>query len=163
MASVLQGRVVLGARVEDACSGPAEYASALETFSNEAYALTYRPETKKAYVLLKQGVSVEDTLCGAFQAHVLLHMMDAVQNKPALPALQLLPKSEPGLSSGILPNALTALQDIDDPHTVLLHVTAGKGRKLYEDFLSQAAELGWKLDNTMLNPKESRLMTPQQS
>ena len=153
--------MVLGARVEDACPGPAEYASALETFSNGAYALTYRPETKKAYVLLKQGASVEDTLCGAFQAHVLLHMMDAVQKKPALPALQLLPKSEPGLTSGALSNALTALQDMDDPHQVLLHVTAAKGHKLYEDFLNQAAELGWKLDNTMLNPKESRLIPPQ--
>ena len=153
----MQGRVVLGARVEDACQGPAEYATALETFGNEAYAITYRPETNRAYVLLKQGASMQDTLCGAFSAHVLLHMLDAVEDKPALPALHTLPQVEPGMRSDIMSEALTALRDLDDPHSLLLNVTAVKGYKLYQDFISQASDLGWNLDNTMLNPKEARL------
>ena len=157
----MQGRVVLGARVEDACQGPSDYATALDTFANEPYAITYRPETNRAYVLLKQGASVQDTLCGAFSAHVLLHMLDAVQGKPSLPALQLLPQTEPGTRTGIVSNALTALQHVDDPHSVLLNVTAAKGYKLYQEFVHQASDLGWNLGNTMLNPKEPRLIPSQ--
>lgn len=153
--------MVLGARVEDACRGPSEYATALETFASLPYAITYRPETSRAYVLLKQGASVQDTLCGAFSAHVLLHMLDAVQGKPSLPALQLLPQIEPGTKSGIISSALTSLQHVDDPHSVLLNVTAAKGCKLYREFIHQASDLGWNLENTMLNPKEARLIIPQ--
>lgn len=161
MMLMMQGRVVLGARVEDACPGPSQYATALETFGDAAFALTYRPESNKAYVLLKQGATVQDTLCAAFHAHVLLHMLDASSGKPALPALQLLPQSAPGLGSESLTSALTPLKDIDDPHNHLLHATATKGHKLYQDFTGQASILGWNLDNTMLNPKESRLVVSQ--
>ena len=160
--AVLQGRVVLGARVEDACQGPSDYKDALDLFGSAAYALTYRPETNKAYVLLKQGANVQDTLCGAFQAHVLLHMLDAVHNKPALPALQLLPKCEPSSSSASFTTGLAVLRETDDPHNVLLRVTAAKGRELFKDFVTQASDLGWNLDTTMLNPKECRLIPTRQ-
>lgn len=160
---MLQGRVVLGARVEDACLGPSEYANALETFGTAAYALTYRPETDKAYVILRQGATVQDTLCGAFHAHVLLHMLDAAQDKPALPALQLLPKAEPGTNIQSLMSGLRGVGDIDEPHEHLLHVTATKGYQLYQDFVRKASNLGWNLDSTMLNPQESRLIAAERA
>ncbi len=159
----VQARVILGARVEDACRGPAEYTDALNSFSTQPFALTYRPETKRAYVLLKQGASGTGALCGAFHAHVLLHMIDALDAKPALPITEVLPKSEPAAagSKPLLSSPLTALRDIDDPHSVLLNVTASKGHLLYSTFVEQAASLGWQLQSTMLNPKEARLIVPQ--
>ena len=158
----VQGRVVLGARVEDACRGPAEYADALHLFGDRPFALTYRPETQRAYVMLKEGASSIDALCGAFHAHVLLHMMDAVEEKAELPILEVLPKSEPGMQQGNLQgNILTALRDLEDPQGVLLNMTAGKGHQLYSTFLEQAESIGWQIDNTMLNPKEARLVVPQ--
>ena len=159
----LQGRVVLGASVEDACQGPAEYTEALDTFTSHPFALTYRPETQRAYVLLKQGASGTDALCGAFHAHVLLHMIDAIDDKPALPITEVLPKMRPATIESVSPlsSPLTALREIDDHHRVLLNVTASKASMLYSTFVDQAAELGWQLQNTMLNPKEARLIVPQ--
>ena len=159
----LQGRVVLGARVEDACQGPAEYTEALDTFTSHPFALTYRPETQRAYVLLKQGASGTDALCGAFHAHVLLHMIDAVDDKPALPITEVLPKMQPTITESVSPlsSPLTALREFEDHHHVLLKVTASKASMLYSTFVDQAAELGWQLQNTMLNPKEARLIVPQ--
>lgn len=169
----MQGRVVLGARVEDACQGPAEYSDALESFSSQPFALTYRPETQRAYVLLKEGASTSDALCGAFHAHVLLHMMDAVDDKASLPITAVLPtppleharsqallKSFEGSDSVSLKHSWTALKDISDVQTVLMQVTAAKGQQLYASFVQQAARLGWQLQNTMLNPKEPRLVVP---
>ena len=161
--SHMQGRVVLGARVEDACQGPAEYSEALESFSSQPFAITYRPETQRAYVLLKEGASGSDSLCGAFHAHVLLHMMDAVDGKGALPIAEALPKTlvNGQQAAALLPSPLTALKEIDDTHRVLMQVSASRGNQLYTSFLEQAADLGWQLENTMLNPQEARLMVPQ--
>ena len=171
----MQGRIILGARVEDACQGPAEYSDALESFSSQPFALTYRPETQRAYVLLKEGACTSDALCGAFHAHVLLHMMDAVDDKAALPIAAVLPsppldsrKSNAPLeplegsrnSPVPLKQPLTALRDVDDVQTILMQVTAAKGQQLYDSFVQQAADLGWQLQNTMLNPKEARLLVP---
>lgn len=158
-----QGRVVLGARVEDACQGPAEYADALHLFSDCPFALTYRPETKQAYVMLKNGASGLDALCGAFHAHVLLHMVDAVDQglqKGNLLASEIVPRSQP-ISADADSSIITwkSLQDLDNG--VLLNMTASRGLQLYGEFLEQAERTGWQLQNTMLNPKEARLIVPQ--
>ena len=159
----MQGRVVLGARVEDACQGPAEYADALQLFGNRPFALTYRPETKQAYVMLKEGASGLDALCGAFHAHVLLHMIDAVDqglHKGNTPASEIVPRSQPTSANADL-SIITwqSLQDLDTQ--VLLNMTASRGLQLYGEFLEQAESTGWQLQNTMLNPKEARLIVPQ--
>ena len=39
-------------------------------------------------------------------------------------------------------------------------VTAAKGQQLYTSLVQQAADLGWQLQNTMLDPKEARLVVP---
>ena len=40
-------------------------------------------------------------------------------------------------------------------------MTASRGLQLYGEFLEQAERTGWQLQNTMLNPKEARLIVPQ--
>ena len=152
---------------------PARAADALQSFSSQPFALTYCPETQWAYAVLKEGSSALDALCGALHAHVLLHMMDAVDDKAALPITAVLPtppleharsqaqlKSLEGCHSLSLKHSLTALKDIDDVQAVLMQVTAAQGRQLYAFFVQQAAHLGWQLKNTMLNPKEACLVVP---
>ena len=50
-----QGKVLLGARVEQACSTPADLTHAAALFKNEKFIMTYRPDTKK--------VRMEGTRC----------------------------------------------------------------------------------------------------
>jgi hypothetical protein len=42
-----QGRVVLGARVDQACLGPGELRRAAGAYKNERFVMTYRHDTKK--------------------------------------------------------------------------------------------------------------------
>ncbi|EFN54059.1 hypothetical protein CHLNCDRAFT_8919, partial [Chlorella variabilis] len=70
------GRVVLGATVEEACAGPQQLHDALAAFSGRQYALTYRPDTRKCYALLKQGASPRSVQQAAMDAHALLWMLD---------------------------------------------------------------------------------------
>lgn len=99
--------------------------------------------------------------------------MDAVDDKAALPIMAVLPTppleharlqtpltSLEVCSAMSLKHSLTALKDIDDVQTILMQVTAAKGQQLYALFVQQAAHLGWQLQNTMLNPKEPRLVVP---
>lgn len=69
-------RVVLGASVEDAVDGPRALGSLLETWRNRKYALSYQGDTKKVYVVLREGASGPDILEAAFHAQHFLHALD---------------------------------------------------------------------------------------
>ncbi|MEW5299951.1 MAG: hypothetical protein WDW36_002919 [Sanguina aurantia] len=74
-----QGRVVLGATVQEACKGPQELKDALAQYGDRQYMLTYRPEVDKVFVLLREGAKTEDILKAAFSANVFLHLRDNLQ------------------------------------------------------------------------------------
>jgi hypothetical protein len=48
----------------------------LTSCAGRDYALTYRPDSRKCYVLLKRGASQQSVLQGAMDAHCLLWMLD---------------------------------------------------------------------------------------
>ena len=75
------GRVVIGATVEDACTSPEELLQALSSFPGRSYAITYRADTKKAYLLLKQGVDSDAILSGTIDALALLYLIDKEMTK----------------------------------------------------------------------------------
>lgn len=75
------GRVVIGATVEDACTSPEDLSQALSTFPGRSYAITYRADTKKAYLLLKQGVDSDAILSGTVDALTLLYLIDKEMTK----------------------------------------------------------------------------------
>ncbi|EFJ49504.1 hypothetical protein VOLCADRAFT_80645 [Volvox carteri f. nagariensis] len=140
-----QNRLVLGASVESACAGPSELAHAVQRFPEPEYRylVTYRPDTKKAYVLLREGATSMDCLQASFFGHVFLHLLDgaALSHAP----LQLTAAATTTMGAIAKSSAVVSV--------------------LYPDFISQAERNGWKLQQTMLNPKENRLLriTPLQA
>ncbi|PSC70770.1 histidine-tRNA cytoplasmic isoform B [Micractinium conductrix] len=181
------GRVVLGATVEEACPGPAQLHEALHSFSGRQYALTYRPDTRKCYALLKEGAYLQSVLQAAMDAHCLLWMLDHPQ--PQHPQQQAATSAGPakskqrgggggGNSSKYMPHTGHSGSDATDlPPGVVgkLHVAAqqlgsagpapervavefvARG-ELFREFLRQAEQGGWRLPMTSLNPKETRLV-----
>ncbi len=131
-----------------------------------------RPDTKKAYVLLREGASSLDCLHASFFGHVFLHLMDDgsldAPGLPQLPPALLAPpsvctsssSSSAGKGKGGTEGS-TAAQGQGQGDEAWRGVMARAKRvvdHLYPDFLSQAERSGWKLQQTMLNPKENRIL-----
>mmetsp|Transcript_18092 Transcript_18092/g.38937 ORF Transcript_18092/g.38937 Transcript_18092/m.38937 type:complete len:412 (-) Transcript_18092:1030-2265(-) len=177
-----QQRVVLGASVEAACpGGPAELAVLASVYRGERYMLTYRPESgKKVYVILHDGAGSMDCLKGAFAAHVLLHVLDG---KPLLgvagqqgqqaegaskgskgkakgkgPAASSSSAGKGGAAAGARQQQGQGMPAALQPWRATLQEVHSQVGVLYPDFLKQAEGLGWKLQQTMLNPRETRLL-----
>ena len=151
------------------------------------YALTYRPDTRKCYALLKEGAYLQSVLQAAMDAHCLLWMLDHPQ--PQHPQQQAATSAGPakskqrgggggGNSSKYMPHTGHSGSDATDlPPGVVgkLHVAAqqlgsagpapervavefvARG-ELFREFLRQAEQGGWRLPMTSLNPKETRLV-----
>ena len=116
---------------------------------------TCRPDTGKAYVLLRVGAGSRDVLRGAFHAHVLLHMLDSQgSGRPGLATVDgtFLPRDpEPHLQSRVQRPTGTA----DREMLLSVRKEADMSCPL---FLQSCLALGWDLHHTMLNPHEPRLM-----
>lgn len=141
--------MVLGAKVEEACRSASDLLAAAPAFRGERYILTYRPDTKKVYVVLKQGAETVDCLKAAFACHTFLHLLDGHPLPPRVAAP---------------PHLLRAVKD-----AAAATASAQHGQwlltcswtvvdALYGDFTRQAAACGWQLKQTMLNPRETRLL-----
>lgn len=154
------GRVILGARVEDACASPEDLAQALETFAGRQYAITYRPDSRKAFVLLKQGASQDCVLTSTLEALALLYVLDERHATewwqwPAAGSRKANEKVQP-----TLPRAIAKLQRTRGVLTPkeALHYIASNGKEIHTLFQRQATIKGWKLAMSTLNPSESRLV-----
>lgn len=141
--------------------------------AGRAYCLTYRPDTRKCYVLLKKGASQGAVLQAALDAHCLLWMLD--EQKAAAAATCKLPPNggaSNGSSSisdggGVVAQLHRAAR-LSDPAAgagsavaaadALAFVAGTGGRQVEAQFERQAKEAGWQLHMTMLNPKETRLV-----
>ncbi|GFR40042.1 hypothetical protein Agub_g580 [Astrephomene gubernaculifera] len=214
-----QRRLVLGASVEAACAGPADlsYAAGLFRQGSYGYMVTYRPDTRKAYVLLREGATSWDCLQASFFGHVFLHLLDGgrldAEGLPLQPAARqalgaaAAAPSTVGGPGATRPDAATRAVSSTagarsaasgggctggkDASRCMGRASAqagsefGPGRActagdataggsecwrtamvraqavvaaLYPDFLARAERCGWKLQQTMLNPQESRLV-----
>ncbi|GIL71507.1 hypothetical protein Vretimale_2630 [Volvox reticuliferus] len=211
-----QGRLVLGASVEAACAGPSDLGYAASRFpeSSYRYLVTYRPDTKKAYILLRDGATSIDCLQASFFGHVFLHLLDGGLCEASLPQtarIQAGTASSARLSSAIKYSgssnmACCGVSGVSasccPKHAASVEESKGTDRwgkteqpekrggpggcvgewagaleshghegwraameraqgvvlALYPDFISQAECNGWKLQQTMLNPKENRLL-----
>ncbi|KAL4451307.1 hypothetical protein ABPG77_009379 [Micractinium sp. CCAP 211/92] len=165
------GRVVLGATVEEACSGPQQLQEALGTFSGRQYALTYRRDTGKCYALLKQGANTQAVLQAALDAHCLLWLVDsaAQQQKEAAmptavapwPGTQAADQALAGSSGGVASKLQAAVQELGSvgegglAGQQALDFVARSDH--FKEFQRQAQQAGWRLHMTSLNPRETRL------
>lgn len=111
------------------------------------------------HVVLREKASTEDCLEATFHAHLLLHLLSSKQKGDLLS----------------LRNHITLARDSNN-HNGRMHKKANKPslhkadwmdvlaesrameNLLYQEFRQQSLSLGWKLHETMLNPKDSRLL-----
>jgi hypothetical protein len=157
-------RLVLGAAVGDACATPAQLAAALERFRGRPFAVTYRADTRRAYVLLREGAKREAVLEGALCAHAVLFMLDAAKRRRGGGGGG--DAGEPGARRA--GREVQALQRAVDElargggglgaagEAAVAHVAA-RGPALFREFDRGAAAGGWRTAMVQLNPQEVRL------
>ncbi|KAL1200825.1 Protein root UVB sensitive 6 [Cardamine amara subsp. amara] len=129
--------VMLGARFKDAFQDPSTYLAVKPFFDKERYMVTYSPTKGKVYALLKHQANSDDILKAAFHAHVLLHFMN--QSKDGTPkSVEQSAPMEYELESRIAESCEMVSTS-------------------YGIFKSRAAEQGWRMSESLLNPGRARL------
>ncbi|PON82156.1 Root UVB sensitive family [Trema orientale] len=136
--------VVLGPRFKDAFQDPGAYLAIEPFFEREKYIVTYNPSKDQVYALLKDQAKSDDILKAAFHAHVLSYFINS--------------------SSG---GRLTSQKQRKDgnlntvPTPVDLEAHIAESCKIvstsYGLFKHKAAEQGWTMSESLLNPGRARL------
>ncbi|KAM3714926.1 hypothetical protein ACJW31_01G370100 [Castanea mollissima] len=143
--------VVLGPRFKDAFQDPGVYLAVEPLFEKERYIVTYNPSKGKVYALLKDQAKSDDILKAAFHAHVLLHFVQS---------------SNESRSSAQKQRDYNNYSDIVLTTTDLeAHISEScmMVSKLYGIFKSKAADQGWKMSESLLNPGRARLCASDKS
>lgn len=146
------GKVVLGASIEEACPSPASLDLALSQFPKSEHILHYRKDSKKLFVLLRDGSTTESVLKGAFAAHLFIHLLDGGH-------LQMDERSKRGraycdLNRRLEGNKKDKRRFSDD----IMSFVSKFGDDIYNSFEKQSESCGWKIKLTMLNPKDARMV-----
>ncbi|KAF5733142.1 hypothetical protein HS088_TW17G00679 [Tripterygium wilfordii] len=136
--------VVLGPRFKDAFQDPAAYVAVEPLFEKERYMVTYNPSKSKVYALLKDQAKSDDILKAAFHAHMLLLFIQSSNASHPLSQKQW----EYGHS-----NLFPETTDIEAQIAESCKMVA----TLYGIFKSKAAEQGWRMSESLLNPGRARL------
>ncbi|KAL3729222.1 hypothetical protein ACJRO7_026339 [Eucalyptus globulus] len=136
--------IVLGPRFKDAFQDAGAYLAIAPLFEQEKYIVTYNPSKDKVFALLKEKAKPDDVLKAAYHAHVLLHFLHS-SNKgwsssetPQEPSY-----SSPAVSAANLEDRIAKSCEM---------VLASYGH-----FKSKAAEQGWVMSESLLNPGRARL------
>jgi hypothetical protein len=132
---------MLGARFKDAFQDPSTYMAVKPFFDKERYMVTYSPTKGKVYALLKHQANSDDILKAAFHAHVLLHFMN--QSKDGNP------RSVEQLDPAFAPTEYELESRIAESCEMV--------STSYGVFKSRAAEQGWRMSESLLNPGRARL------
>ncbi|KAH8509937.1 hypothetical protein Peur_051665 [Populus x canadensis] len=137
--------ISLGPRFKDAFQDPRAYLAIEPLFERERYIVTYNPSKDKVYALLKDQAKPDDIVKAAFHAHVLMHFIHSSNNNCSSPSKQL----EYGHSNFILSAA-----DLESHIAESCKMVS----TLYAPFKSKAAEQGWRMSESHLNPGRARLV-----
>ncbi|KAK4804223.1 hypothetical protein SAY86_004040 [Trapa natans] len=135
--------IVLGPRFRDAFQDAGSYLAIEPLFEKERYVVTYNPAKGKIYALLKDKAKPDDILKAAFHAHVLLHFVSSKDGQ--LPRLKYQGNSHRNLVPSTIDLEARVAQSCE-------MVTASYGA-----FKSKAAEQGWVMSDSLLNPGRARL------
>ncbi|XP_042506729.1 protein root UVB sensitive 6-like [Macadamia integrifolia] len=144
--------IVLGTRFKDAFQDPGSFLAIQPLFEKEKYLVTYNPSKGNVYALLKDQAKSDDILKAAFHAHVLLHFIRSSNERRSS-------HSKHGAYDG--PN----FDGSPSTHSVL--ITADLEAQIAEScrvvsssyvfFKRKAAEQGWVMSESLLNPGRARL------
>jgi len=145
-------QIELGAVVADAFQNSGEFLATKAMFEEKKYLVTYNERKNRAYVVLKEAATSEDVIEGAFQAHMLLHIVHrASQNGSKLNINDsshdpVLFATDDGLITG------------EAVGTAIL-TSCKESHAHYEAFKEKAATQGWIISESLLNPGGARLCT----
>ncbi|CAH8364143.1 unnamed protein product [Eruca vesicaria subsp. sativa] len=133
--------VMLGARFKDAFQDPSSYLAVKPFFDKERYMVTYSPAKGKVYALLKHQANSDDILKAAFHAHVLLHFMN---------------QSKDGTSKS-MEQPDPAFAPVEYELESRIAESCDMVSTSYGIFKIRAAEQGWRMSESLLNPGRARL------
>ncbi len=146
------------------------------------FMMTFRPDTKRVYIVLRKEATTKDYLKAAFAAHTYLWLLDDLTAGQAdnrlpgvllglkLPLLQdtakplLVDNASSNGASNSSPSSKGASQRVANKNISgeawqqAMDMALARTDAMYADFTRQAERQGWKLQATMLNPKETRLV-----
>lgn len=150
------------------------------------FMMTFRPDTKKVYIVLRKEASTKDFLKAAFAAHTYLWLLDDLTAGQAdnrlpgvllglkLPLLQDTAKpllvdnaSSNGTSNSSASSKTASQRGANNSSSnnmsgeawqQAMDMALARTDAMYADFTRQAERHGWQLQATMLNPKETRLV-----
>nr|CAD1818227.1 unnamed protein product [Ananas comosus var. bracteatus] len=139
--------VVLGPRFGEAFQEPASFVAIEPLFEKERYMVTYNPSKDKIYALLKDQAKSDDILKAAFHAHVLLHFIRSTNaNRHSRKRMS---SNKSNLNETIDPRNLDFLAHIAESCKIV--------SSSYGVFKEKAAEEGWIMSESLLNPGRARL------
>ncbi|KAJ9174852.1 hypothetical protein P3X46_013453 [Hevea brasiliensis] len=136
--------IVLGPRFKDAFQDPSAYLAIKPLFEQERYIVTYNPLKDKVYALLKDQAKSDDILKAAFHARVLLHFINSSNN------IHSSSWKQQAYRSNYIPSANDIEAHITDSCKMV--------STLYGPFKSKAAEQGWRMSDSLLNPGRARIV-----
>ncbi|OAY45098.1 protein root UVB sensitive 6 isoform X2 [Manihot esculenta] len=137
--------IVLGPRFKDAFQDPTAFLAIEPLFEQEKYIVTYNPLKDKVYALLKDQAKSDDILKAAFHAYVLLHSINSSNDSSSSSWKQ----QQYGHSNYIL-----SVNDIEAHIADSCRMVS----TLYGPFKSKAAEQGWRMSDSLLNPGRARIV-----
>ncbi|ONK73081.1 uncharacterized protein A4U43_C04F26960 [Asparagus officinalis] len=143
--------VILGSKFGDAFQEPASFLAIEPLFENERYIVTYNPSKGNVYALLKNQAKSDDVLKAAFHAHVLLHFIRSTN------ANRSLKKNDSFESRNMFDSSLD--QGMPSNADFLDHISKSCNvvSSSYEVFKKKAADEGWVMSESLLNPGRARL------
>ncbi|XP_078434512.1 root UVB sensitive protein (Protein of unknown function, DUF647) [Wolffia australiana] len=142
--------VVLGSRFGEAFQDADSFLQVRPLFEEERYIITYNPTKNKVYALLKDKAESDDILKAAFHAHV-LHFIFSSNSKQALKK-----KSKQGRSERLeaFSSTPSSIFDLNSHISESCDIVS----TVYENFKGKAAEQGWVMSESLLNPGRARLL-----
>jgi hypothetical protein len=160
-----QSRIILGSSISDSFLSSADLASVAPLFSHEKFILSYRHDTRQCHVVLREGAANEDILKAAFASHVLLHLADGVAGGESAEWILRAVSSSKEITGGSGSKGKGKKPDSSQsPLTsksqlvqLVLSTQAAVGAG-YQDFVKLAGKQSWRINQTMLNPRETRLL-----
>ncbi|KAK8971132.1 hypothetical protein KSP40_PGU012319 [Platanthera guangdongensis] len=148
-----QTSIVLGSRFGEAFQEPSAFLALEPLFEKERYILTYNPSKGSIYALLKNKAKSDDILKAAFHAHMLLHVLNSSIVKQS--SRKRMHHSQSHLNSNLSNHLLPTTVDIVD-HVAESYKAVSS---FYEDFKRKAADQGWIMSDSLINPGRARLCT----
>ncbi|KAF2320309.1 hypothetical protein GH714_027069 [Hevea brasiliensis] len=163
--------IVLGPKFKDAFQDPSAYLAIEPLFEKERYLVTYNPSKDKVYALLKDQAKSDDILKAAFHVrynclftttvpqaeHSVRYVLSCFTGSLAFAFHKLSNNSH---SSSWKQQAYGHSNNILSATDLEAHIadSCKMVSNLYGPFKSKAAEQGWRMSDSLLNPGRARIV-----